>query len=772
MARTVTYKFKGDTGQLKRSLKSLQGQMESLGKKAKSVGRQLSIYVTAPLVAAGAAAIKFAGDAEATASKINVVFGEASEDITKWAETTGNATGTATQDLLSFAATMGDTLVPMGVAPDRAAEMSKAFGELGADIAAFNNESPSETFANLRRAMTGSAESVMQYGIDVRQSAVNQELLNMGLEGGTKSASRAQKAIARLNIITRESSDAQGAAADRANTFNGQMATLRSNVKDLAVEFGNVLLPVAKDIVEITNDLVEFFEDLDDTTKDVAVAFAILAGAIGPVLFTFGVLTTTVIPALIAGYSSLATAATTAWAAITGPVGVVVATVATVGLVVYDIIDEWDVFKEYFVDLFERLVDVVGGSVDAITGAFGAGFFKVRSVVQRALRFITQKFADFFDYVPGASTLASTFEDAADGMTEAIDRAEQNYNESIGRMEEGAARVGSAFARNANQSIRESTGIDPIGPQSVERRTDVVIDAARLIGVEPGELDRAIGELNAVADEFERTTTVSSFDEFASGRKQLLEQLGFQVELIQEFESGLAAVKFTRDMPILEFIRSQQRQVEEEVSSFEIPTTFEDTFGPYLSAQERISGMGLPGSMPLDQDTSIDIPQQIEQVNKLTEAQRRRFEQEQRARAKRREARILASQALKATKIATNELSNAIGDGLAQAIFEGGNAFVIMGDLAKNVLQDLTAQLVNLVAKALLLKGLTAALGGTGIGNFFGLASSNTGFFSGIQGPTSGGAMSINIEPKIIPSGDLTFGVRQGNADRNRLGRG
>lgn len=71
----------GDSSQLRRDLDKANRNLESFGKKASQVGRQMSMRLTLPIVGAGVAAVKTASDFEKSMSKITALVGVAADEV-------------------------------------------------------------------------------------------------------------------------------------------------------------------------------------------------------------------------------------------------------------------------------------------------------------------------------------------------------------------------------------------------------------------------------------------------------------------------------------------------------------------------------------------------------------------------------------------------------------------------------------------------------------------------------------------------------------------
>ena len=100
------------------------------------------------------------------------------------------------------------------------------------------------------------------------------------------------------NIYSYEAAlhSADGTAKDMAETMQdnlkGQLTILKSQLQELGISFGDILVPHVRKAVEWLQGMVDKFNSLDSSTKEQIAKFAALAAAIGPVLLVGGKLTT------------------------------------------------------------------------------------------------------------------------------------------------------------------------------------------------------------------------------------------------------------------------------------------------------------------------------------------------------------------------------------------------------------------------------------------------------------------------------------------------
>lgn len=257
-------------------LMRLSNSLRSHGQSIMKLGGAISTAMAAPL----ALALRAGSEMQETMGKFSTVFGEAASDIQKWGASTATAMGVSEQSMMSMLASMQDLLVPMGVAPDVAKEMSKELSALAIDLASFNNMNPDKAFEDLMAAMTGSGEVMKKYGVILSQTAVNQKLLNDGLD--PKAATEAQKAQARLTIIMQGTTAAQGDAIRTSGSFANQLKGLKALLFDVAVALGQPLLdPMAELLAKLkigVNSVKEFVKQNSEMVRVLGLSMVAVAG--------------------------------------------------------------------------------------------------------------------------------------------------------------------------------------------------------------------------------------------------------------------------------------------------------------------------------------------------------------------------------------------------------------------------------------------------------------------------------------------------------------
>lgn len=147
--------------------------------------------------------------------------------------------------------------------------------------------------------------------------------------------------LAAVNALLKDSGDrwdelsnkidnAGGAASQMADTqldnLQGQLTILRSALEGAAISFGDILLPVVKDVVEWIQKAVDWVNSLSQEQKEAIARILEIAATLGPILLIGGKLAGGIskIISLVSGAGGLVGVISS----LAGPIGIVVAAVA------------------------------------------------------------------------------------------------------------------------------------------------------------------------------------------------------------------------------------------------------------------------------------------------------------------------------------------------------------------------------------------------------------------------------------------------------------
>ena len=259
---------------------------------------------------------------------------------------------------------------------------SSAFGEM--EIATTNSDgsmrSLSDILADCRVAFDQMSES--------EKASAAQSLVGKNAMSGFLALMNA--APADIDKLSGAIANCDGTSLSMAETMQdnlaGQLTILKSQLEELAISFGEILMPVIRDIITKIQGFVDKLNALDPATKQTIIKIGLMAAALGPLLIVVGKTISSIgsmmtfisnIPTMIAGAK---TAFSTLGAAIGGISAPVVAVVAIIATLVAAFVHLWNTnedFKNSIFSIWEQIKStferLTSGIVDRVN-ALGFNF--------------------------------------------------------------------------------------------------------------------------------------------------------------------------------------------------------------------------------------------------------------------------------------------------------------------------------------------------------------------------------------------------------------
>lgn len=278
----------GDATSLNRALASASRKLTAFGAKAEAIGLSLSTRISLPLALAGGSAIKFASDVEESMNKVDVAFGQSSDEVKKFAETALTSFGIARGQALDMTALFGDMATGMGISQKEASALSMELVGLAGDLSSFKNINIKEVTTALSGVFTGETESLKRLGIVMTEVNLKAFAMSKGITKNIKDMTQQEKIMLRLEYIMSVTANAQGDFARTSGSMANQVRQALGSIQQLAEELGKIMLPAATKVVKKINEMVKELRNLDDNAKRMIVTIGALAGAIPPVIYVFG----------------------------------------------------------------------------------------------------------------------------------------------------------------------------------------------------------------------------------------------------------------------------------------------------------------------------------------------------------------------------------------------------------------------------------------------------------------------------------------------------
>jgi len=252
-----TAAFNRDMQGAERQFGQTTGQMQqrssALGATLGGLRRQVGLLAGAAgiglFVASARSAVTAASDLDESMNKVRETFRDSADEILAWSKTSATALGMSRAAALENAGSIGAMLVPMGVARDRAADMSRQMVQLAGDMASFNNQDPSEMLNRLRSALSGEAEPLRRFGVNVTAVRVEQFAWANGIAETGRKLTDQEKVLARYGLILQDAKDQLGDFGRTSDGLANSQRILQAQTENLRASLGQALAPAIASVV-------------------------------------------------------------------------------------------------------------------------------------------------------------------------------------------------------------------------------------------------------------------------------------------------------------------------------------------------------------------------------------------------------------------------------------------------------------------------------------------------------------------------------------------
>ena len=192
-----------------------------------------------------------------------------------------------------------------------------------------------------------------------------------------------------------------GSSAKMAMTMQdnlaGQLTILKSQLQELAISFGDILMPAIRSIVSKLQGFVDKLNGMDEGTKRTIVTIALLVASIGPLLIIIGTAISKIGVAM-QGFVKLANGISKLKVAVQGGAGVlgklgaalggisapVLAVVAVIAVLVAAFVHLWKTnegFRDAIIGTWTRIKDTISGFCQGIVDRLNALGFQFTNIV-------------------------------------------------------------------------------------------------------------------------------------------------------------------------------------------------------------------------------------------------------------------------------------------------------------------------------------------------------------------------------------------------------
>ena len=303
--KRLRYAFIGDAKSL---ISATRKSDTALGKFSRGIGKvgvaaaQSFAVVGTAAVAMGAKALAVASDAEEAGAAFETTFGQAAQETGKFVEEFANKAGLASFELKQLLATSGAVLQGINFTAEGSANLSTKLATLAGDVASFSNVQggAKPVLEAFTKALLGERESLKTYGIAILEADVQTQAFAMTGKTAAKELTKQEKALATYELLLQKTKVQQGDLNRTQDGFANASRRVQAELKELQVQMGNELLPIATELMPVFSELITSLgEGLTPVMKEIA-------PVIQRIVDIFNILAPVLLPLLEKGFQILA----------------------------------------------------------------------------------------------------------------------------------------------------------------------------------------------------------------------------------------------------------------------------------------------------------------------------------------------------------------------------------------------------------------------------------------------------------------------------------
>lgn len=198
--------------------------------------------------------ITAASDASESINAIRVSYGDAAEEILKLSEGTAQRLGVAGTDFRNSAVRFSAFAETIG---GDTAGITKFVGDVtqrATDFASVFNIDVSEALQVFQSGLSGEAEPLKRFGINLLQSEVQAYALRSGIIAVGEQMTEEQKVQARYGLLMESTAKTAGDFANTSDGLANRQRILAATFEDIQVKLGTALVPIMEDLFGVILD--------------------------------------------------------------------------------------------------------------------------------------------------------------------------------------------------------------------------------------------------------------------------------------------------------------------------------------------------------------------------------------------------------------------------------------------------------------------------------------------------------------------------------------
>jgi DNA-directed RNA polymerase subunit F len=248
-----------------KAIKQAEKNLLNFGANIDNAFRTVAVGVgiaTAAFAKFGSDAIKEASSLEESTNAVNVAFGQAARGVLAIGENAAESLGVSrtefNQAAVRFSA-FAERVVGQG---GDVAGFIQTISQRATDFASVFNIDVAEALRVFQSGLSGEAEPLKRFGINLLDSEVKAYALRAGIIAVGDSMTETQKVQARFGLLMEATAKTAGDFANTSDSLANRQRILGAQFSDLQATVGEALLPAVSDLVNVFADrMIPLFEE-------------------------------------------------------------------------------------------------------------------------------------------------------------------------------------------------------------------------------------------------------------------------------------------------------------------------------------------------------------------------------------------------------------------------------------------------------------------------------------------------------------------------------
>lgn len=218
-----------------------------------------------------------------------------------------------------------------------------------------------------------------------------------------------------INKLSNAIDNCDGSAAEMAATMQdnlaGQLTILKSQIQELAISFGEMMMPAIRTVVGWVQNFVDKLNSMDEGQRKVILTIGLVLAAIAPVLIGVGKFIVligqviTFLPTLVSGISTVASGFTKFFSILmANPIALVIAAIAALVAAFIYLWNTNEDFRNFWINLWNKIKEVVTNVVNGIKEFLQGAWNAITTTITTAWNAIKEFFSGIWEGIKGVVT--------------------------------------------------------------------------------------------------------------------------------------------------------------------------------------------------------------------------------------------------------------------------------------------------------------------------------------------------------------------------------